>query len=421
MRSPSTVFLCVVLALVPGCYLAHERDDPGPAPDPVPPSFCPTPAGGSGLELALIHRVDGRRRLSIRAPGGELRAVTEELPETLGEWVVVAPGGRHANVGISFEEAVLVELEGGAVHPLAAMLPPSAREICGEASALPGTANGYTARFRPDGGAFLYGCFRYDGELRNAAGAWEIDLASLEVREVATDCAQADYPVNAPCDTQVTWSVCPGSDRIDAAIRSELRPLSGAPRPVAPRSWMLSPSTYLALDEEDPSTLVAVDAAGRERIVLSSVDLMTPLRFAVMPRRGGSAVVFASAVGDGIVAVDGAFRPLPQPCLGESSPRFVGLSPDGALMTVTCSESRRTFAIALDTGGGPVELSALAGLVGPVDSWSADGRYLLVGTPFSRESAAILVSRSDGEGIVIPRLDPALGEVLEVRLAYPAQ
>jgi len=90
-------------------------------------------------------------------------------------------------------------------------------------------------------------------------------------------------------------------------------------------------------------------------------------------------------------------------------------------MTVTCSESRRTFAIALDTGGGPVELSALAGLVGPVDSWSADGRYLLVGTPFSRESAAILVSRSDGEGIVIPRLDPALGEVLEVRLAYPAQ
>lgn len=161
VRSPSTLLPWIALALLPGCYLAHERGDLGPPPDPVPPSFCPTPSGGSGLELVVVHRIAGRRALSIRAEGGELRSVVDELPSSILDSLAVAPGGWHAAVGLWTEEAALVELDRGALHPLATLLPPSAIELCGVGSDLPGRANGFTVRFRPDGGALLYGCSRY--------------------------------------------------------------------------------------------------------------------------------------------------------------------------------------------------------------------------------------------------------------------
>lgn len=250
---------------------------------------------------------------------------------------------------------------------------------------------------------------------------WEIELESLTAREVATDCAQADYPVNTPCDTQVTWAVCPGSDRLDSTIRSELRPRSGPPRPLAPRSWLLSPSTYLALDEDDPTTLVAVDSAGRERTVLSSIDLTTPLAFGVTPRRGGRATVFSSRTGHGVATADGALRPLPPPCVRETGGVvFTSVSPDGDQMIGTCSASWRTYAIDLRPGGGRVELAGLSGYAGQVTSWSADGRYLLMTSYAPTEPIAIVATRTGEPALVLERSDPELGDVLAVQLAYPA-
>jgi hypothetical protein len=422
-KTARTLGLWIAPLLLSGCYLAHERPDV-PAPDPIPPSLCPTPDGGDGRELVLLHRIGTTTMLSTRSATGELRTVTDELPDPgLSARLEVSPGGRFAVIGYLTDELVLVELDGGAVHLLDTILPASALALCGGASDLPGTPNGFFLQFRPDGRAMIYACGRYDASGRLTQGAWEIDLDAIRAREIAVDCATAEYPVNAPCDTQVTWSECPASDS-RLPIRSELRPLDGSPpRRLGTRSWMLSRSAYLTLEGE-PSALVAVDPAGTERPVFTDLEPTRPFGFSATARPDGSALVHVDGLGYSVVTVDGAHRAIPSaPCVSTTMMRTFttsSVSDDGLVLISSCIESMQTYAMDLRTGAAPVEIPSLDGIAGYAQEWSADGGYFLM-IPSFRTVAAVRVSRTTGESLAIELRDPDLGEILDVRFAHPAR
>lgn len=415
--------------MLAGCYTSHERaatDLPIDVDASIRSPLCPAPTNGDGRTLLVLHDPEiGPLTLSRREPDGTYRTITRELFSPM-PFLQALPGGAHAVVGLDAGSAELVELETGVVRPLASLLPPDAVATCGRDG--PGVANGFVIQGRADGRALLYGCSRYadgapGGEARIVGGAvWEVSLESFEAREVATGCAKASYPVGAPCDVQVTWRSCPGSDAVDAAVRSELRRIDGSVHPLRARSWALSPSTQLALGDGDaPHELLVIDAAGRERRVLESVDVEGPLRFGLLLRRDGAALVFDRG-STFLVTTTQTSPPLPGACSEEGGVAFVGASPDGALLVRGCSASARWSSLDLRAPAATRSLPELDGVRGAVVGWSHDGAHWLIDTwaAMGDEARATLVSR-DGEVVArVHATEPELGEVHDVAFAFPA-